>query len=204
MNSKDNISKLRGFEVVKNSKGKGIILPERKTKYSAGYDFYASETIIVPPLIKQIVDFVDVAEEDKGVGYKNVMKFIRDISKRKNLEDIVKKYNLRPTLVPTGVKAFMQNDEYLQIINRSSGALKRGLVLSNGLGCVDSDYFNNPSNDGEIFFQFINILPFEVTIEKGTAIGQGIFKKYLLIDGDTINNPDKADRLDGHGHTDDN
>ncbi len=58
---------------------------------------------------------------------------------------------LKPQLVPTGVKAYMQPDEMLVLANRSSNPLKRGLILPNGIGIVDADYYNNDDNEGEIF-----------------------------------------------------
>lgn len=42
--------------------------------------------------------------------------------------------NPKPVLVPTGIKAFMANDEYLQLANRSSNPLKNQLMLANGIG----------------------------------------------------------------------
>ncbi len=80
----------------------------------------------------------------------------------------------KPTLVHTGIKAYMPVDEVLHLYNRSSNP-KRGLVLANGVGVVDRDYYNNPSNDGEIMFAFFNFSGKEVKIEKGQAIGQGEF-----------------------------
>ena len=42
------MEKLRGFEVAKGFEDKGINLPERKTKMSAGYDVEAAEDVVVP------------------------------------------------------------------------------------------------------------------------------------------------------------
>ena len=49
----------------------------------------------------------------------------------------------KPTFVKTGVKAYMQEDEALFLFNRSSGPFKKGLVMANSVGVVDSDYYNN-------------------------------------------------------------
>ncbi|WP_235836348.1 dUTP diphosphatase [Enterococcus timonensis] len=92
---------------------------------------------------------------------------------------------IAPTLVPTGVKAFMPEDEYLALVIRSSNSLKRGLSMPNGIGIVDSDYYNAPANEGHIFFQLINFGTEDVVIEKGERIGQGIFHKYFLTDDDS-------------------
>ena len=85
------------------------------------------------------------------------------------------------TLVPTGVKAFMQNDEYLQIFARSSIPVNLGLIMSNGVGIVDSDYYNNPTNEGHIMIEFFNLTNEHITIKKGTRIAQGIFNKILPV-----------------------
>lgn len=85
------------------------------------------------------------------------------------------------TLVPTGVKAFMQNDEYLQIFARSSIPVNLGLIMSNGVGIVDADYYNNSKNEGHIMIEFNNLTNEHITIEKGTRIAQGIFNKVLPV-----------------------
>lgn len=56
---------------------------------------------------------------------------------------------LKPYLVPTGIKAYMQPDEFLLLANRSSGPFKRRLILPNGIGIVDADYYDNDSNEGK-------------------------------------------------------
>lgn len=94
---------------------------------------------------------------------------------------------LKPVLVPTGIKAYMGEDEFLQLANRSSNPLKRFLVLANGVGVIDSDYYDNPDNEGHIMFQFTNFGLTDVTIKKGERIGQGIFLPFLKADQDTTN-----------------
>ncbi len=102
-----------------------------------------------------------------------------------------------PTLVKTGLKAYMQDDEYLMLCNRSSNPKKKGLILANSVGIVDKDYYENPDNDGHIMFAFFNVKDFDVEIKKGDAIGQGIFKKYLVVDDDTA----EGERTGGFGST---
>lgn len=89
----------------------------------------------------------------------------------------------KPTLVPTGLKAYCEPDEWFMLVNRSSGP-KKGLVMANSIGVVDADYYENESNDGHFYFQFYNMMEEEITIHKGDAIGQVIFQKYLLTDHD--------------------
>ena len=93
------------------------------------------------------------------------------------------KEEFKPTMVPTGIKAQMEEDEGLFMFNRS-GNPKLGLILANGVGVVDSDYFENPGNDGHIFFAFFNFSPEDVLVSKGQKIGQGVFQKFLLTDDD--------------------
>ncbi len=90
----------------------------------------------------------------------------------------------KPTLIKTGIKAYMEEDEVLILANRSSNPGKKGLILANSIGVVDSDYYSNPDNDGHIMFAFYNIKEEDITIEKGERIGQAIFQKYLVTDDD--------------------
>ena len=103
----------------------------------------------------------------------------------------------KPTLIKTGIKAYMADDEYLMLANRSSNPGKKGLVLANGVGVVDKDYYGNPDNDGLIMFAFYNIKDEDITIKKGDTIGQAIFQKYLITDNDTAT----AERIGGFGST---
>jgi len=48
---------------------------------------------------------------------------------------------MKPTLVKTGIKAYMQDNEYLMLVNRSSNPGKKGLILANSIGIVDKDYY---------------------------------------------------------------
>ena len=82
----------------------------------------------------------------------------------------------------TDIKAYMQPDEFLMLDVRSSMGGK--YMLANTIGIVDSDYYNNPDNDGNIGFFLKNISDKPLVILKGDKIGQGIFMKYLLADGD--------------------
>ena len=116
-------------------------------------------------------------------------------------EDVVVpsfKKGMAPTLIPTGVKAYMEDDEVLYLYNRSSNPKKKGLILANSVGVIDKDYYGNPENDGHIMFAFFNIKEEDITIKKGDAIGQGVFSKYLVTDNDVAG----GDRTGGFGSTD--
>lgn len=89
-------------------------------------------------------------------------------------------------LVPTGVKAQIDEGYWLELAVRSSTPRKLGLILANGIGIVDSDYYNNPDNEGHIMFQVYNISDHGVILHKGDRIGQGVFVSYGLTDDDNV------------------
>ena len=150
------MEKLRGFEIAKGWENKGINLPVRKTKYSAGYDVEAAEDVIIP-------------------SYKP---------------------GIKPTLIPTGLKAYCQKDEWYMLVNRSSGP-KKGFVMANSIGVIDADYYENESNDGHFYFQYFNFQDHDIEVKKGDIIGQVIFQKYLITDNDNA----EGERKGGFGST---
>ena len=151
------MKKIRGFEIAKGYEDKGINLPERKTKYSAGYDIEAAEDVVIPSFKK----------------------------------------GMAPTLIKTGIKAYMQDGEVLMLYNRSSNPKKKGLILANSVGVIDKDYYENPDNDGHIMFAFFNIKDEDIVIKKGEAIGQAVFQKYFITDDDKA----EGERIGGFGST---
>lgn len=135
-------------------------IPEYQTTYSAGADFFCAEEVTIPSMWRNLIS---------KVFYKADMITL-------NTDD---KKLFQPTFVHTGIKANMNEDEVLELYNRSSNPKKLGLVLANSVGVVDADYYENKDNDGEIMFAFYNFMPFDVTLKVGDRIGQGVFKKYL-------------------------
>ena len=120
--------------------------------------------------------------------------------KEMTLDDMAaftKKMKTKPTLVPTGIKCQMADDEYLELSVRSSCPLKHWLILANSVGIIDSDYYNNPDNEGHIMFQVINLSPSPIKLQKGDRIGQGIIKKYIITEDDAA----VGERLGGFGST---
>ena len=107
------------------------------------------------------------------------------------------KKGANPTLVKTGLKAYMQDDEVLLLYNRSSNPKKKGLIMANSVGVIDKDYYGNPDNDGHFMFAFYNIKEEDIVIKKGEAIGQAIFQKYLVTDDDDAT----GERIGGFGST---
>lgn len=104
------------------------------------------------------------------------------------------------TRVMTGVKCELMPNQVLILANRSSNPSKKGLILANGIGVIDADYYGNPDNDGEMGFEFYNILNEDVVIKKGEKLGQGIIMKFDKTEDDYISNPYKT-RVGGFGST---
>ena len=99
-------------------------------------------------------------------------------------------------LVFTDVKAYMQEDEVLELHVRSSIGIKKRVVLTNITGIIDSSYYNNPGNEGNLGLALWNTSDKEVILEAGERICQGIFKTYLITDDD---NCLKEERIGGIG-----
>jgi dUTP pyrophosphatase len=100
-------------------------------------------------------------------------------------------------LVPTGLKAYMGTNEVLILAVRSSLAVKRRLVLANGIGVIDADYADNPENEGHILVALENRGAQPARIEAGERIAQGLFLPYLITADDTA----RGERAGGFGST---
>lgn len=86
--------------------------------------------------------------------------------------------------IPLGVKASFENDEVLMIFVRSSMGFKYNIRLCNQVGIIDSDYYNNSSNEGHIWICLENEGEEDYSINEGDNICQGIFVKYLTVDNE--------------------
>lgn len=106
------------------------------------------------------------------------------------------KRGIKPTLIPTGLKAYCQIDECLFLVSRSSGP-KNGLLTPHGFGVIDADYYENQTNDGHIMVQVFNCSDKDVLIKKGDKIAQAVFTKYLIVDNDDVD----KERIGGFGST---
>lgn len=85
-------------------------------------------------------------------------------------------------IIKTGLKVAMNPDEVFYIIDRSSLGFKYDITLSNSVGVIDSDYYNNEDNEGHFSVKLINHGDKEFKINIGDRIAQGIFMKYLTVD----------------------
>lgn len=88
------------------------------------------------------------------------------------------------SLIPTGIKCQLEPEYYLQLALRSSTPKKKGLMLANGIGIIDADYYNNSDNEGHIMFQVYNFTDDTVEIEAGERIGQGTILRYYITEDD--------------------
>ena len=88
----------------------------------------------------------------------------------------------------TGIKAYMPKDEYLALHVRSSVGIKKNIVLSNVTAIIDSSFYNNPANEGNICIALTNIGDKTQVIPPNARIAQGIFMKYLVADEDDVVN----------------
>jgi len=99
--------------------------------------------------------------------------------------------------IPTGFKAYMLPDEFLSFYPRSGLGFKYFLRLANTVGIGDSDYYNNPDNEGHYWLKIRNEGDMEIVVKTGDRIAQCIFQKYLLADEDNTS----EDRIGGLGST---
>lgn len=157
-----------------------VKMPEYSSPKAAGADFFCAKTVTIPSIWSQVLGRI------LHFGSCEV------VIEGKNTSNIV------PTLVHTGIKVCMEDDEVFELYNRSGNPGKKGLILANGVGVVDADYYNSDNNDGEILFAFYNIFPWDVTISEGDKIGQGVFKKFLRAENAKISG---VERTGGFGST---
>jgi dUTP pyrophosphatase len=131
---------MRQFEKVSYMNAEDIVIPQRQTVDSAGYDLSAYERVVIEPKTIQ--------------------------------------------LVPTGLKVQLEKDEVLLVYPRSSLGIKKGLMMSNSVGVIDKDYYNNDNNEGHIMVPLYNFKDEPVVVEKFERIAQGLFQTFLKTSND--------------------
>ena len=99
-------------------------------------------------------------------------------------------------LIPTGLKVQLGESEVLLVYPRSSLGIKKGLMMSNGVGVIDADYYNNTLNEGHIMVPLYNFKQSPVTISKFERIAQGVFQTFLKTEDD---HPVSSERKGGFG-----
>lgn len=190
------------FEVVSKYADAGLPLPVRATTNSAGYDFVVAKDTVLKPYEDHMRELLLLRDVSLDQILENLIESAKGTAVTQPLTlnevaNLTGKYKNKPTLVSTGMKCQLDAGTYLELSVRSSTPFKHWIVLANGVGIIDADYYNNPDNEGEIFFQLINLSPFDIILKKGEKIGQGIIKNYITTEDDTAT----GDRLGGFGST---
>lgn len=92
-----------------------------------------------------------------------------------DLNDSNKKITIPPKskmIIGTGIKIHLNNNKYVgKVYSRSSLGSKKGLILANSVGIIDSDY------QGEIMLCLQNLTDSEVLIEPGERVAQLLIEK---------------------------
>lgn len=165
------MTRLRGFEVVKD---------EHK-QYAQTVVAHGKQVII------QEDTQLPVRADDRSAGYD----FYSPID-----------FTLLPaqkTIISSNVKAYMQEDEVLKMYPRSSMGIKQGLMLSNTTGIIDSSYYENPTNDGNIGLALLNSSGRAIQIKRGDRVAQGVFQKYLKADDDNTLSDERTGGIGSSG-----
>lgn len=130
----------------------GVEMPVYATEGSAGFDIKVNKVL-------------------------KLFKGNKEVNLDENLQNSISKgyIFLRPherVLLGTGIRVELPPEKMLEIRSRSGSSLKRGLIVGNSPGTVDSDY------RGEVGVIIINTTPFLAKIELGEAIAQGVVTDY--------------------------
>jgi len=142
-------------------------------------------------------------EKDNGLNYEAIVLPTRATVSSAGY-DFILPYDLElvsgaSAIIKTGVKAYMEKDEFLMVVIRSSLGFKNNLRLKNQVGIIDSDYYGNSENEGHIMIAIKNEGNSNVLLQKGSKVAQGIFMKYLVISDEKETN---LKRIGGIGSTD--
>lgn len=182
------------FEKVSRFADVDIPLPTRSTAQSAGYDFVVAEDITVYPydFYKDKINEKVMSNNPRNDFYGFINPLTLD-----DMANLTKELKAKVPLVSTGMKVYLEPGQYLELSARSSTPLKHWMILGNGVGIIDADYADNPDNEGEIFFQIINLSPFAIKLKRGDRIGQGIIKTFVTTDDDAAS----GERVGGLGST---
>lgn len=173
------------------------------------------EKITKDQWFKDITDFVEYVEvsSDSGdtsmrVSYKYIdhyddIKLPQRATSKSAGYDIISPVNasIMPhseIKIPTGLKCQMLEDDVLLILIRSSLATKHGITVTNQVGVIDADYYNNPDNEGHIWLCLKNNSDKEFKINVGDRVSQAIFLKFGIVNEDI---PATETRSGGFGST---
>ena len=184
-----------------------------KEKYGSTIDMEAKimqETInqVMKPRRLRGFEFVSMEQGLKDFDEASILDYELKLPKRGTSKsagyDIFAPYTitLQPNEeinVPTGLKAYMQDGEVLMAFPRSGLGFKYYCRLANTVGVIDSDYYNNPKNEGHMFVKLRNEGTKEMTIKQGEGMCQMLFMPFLLADSDSFDEGET--RKGGFGST---
>lgn len=106
----------------------------------------------------------------------------------------------RTLKLPLGIKFNPKTEKRVGVLMLPrSGLGSKGLNLTNQIGAIDPDYYNNPDTGGMILADLVNNGRSTLHIIKGQAILQGILTPFHVTEDDK---PRTAKRLGGFGSTD--
>ena len=102
-------------------------------------------------------------------------------------------------VIPTGLAMALPSADYVALVFARSGlGIKKGVCLSNGVGVIDSDYFE-AKNEGHILIKMTSddLNGKMLSVQSGDAFAQGIFLPY----GITVDDDAEGQREGGFGST---
>lgn len=147
----------RKFHIV----GENTIEISRATVGSAGYDLRAAKSVVIPSIFASMEHI------------SNVPLTLKDA------QDKIKQSGIQATLVPTGISVELNEGEYADLRSRSGVSSKNLLMMPNGMGLIDQDFFPN-----EIQVPLLNFSPFPVVIEQGDKIAQLVIGSFLTLENE--------------------
>lgn len=108
--------------------------------------------------------------------------------------------NLAPgasATIPTGLKCKMKEDYVMMAFPRSNLGINYRMSLNNTTGIIDSDYYNNPKNEGHILISIRNNGDHILHLKAGDRFVQGLFVPFGVADQEEVT----TERTGGIGST---
>ena len=84
----------------------------------------------------------------------------------------------KPTLIPLNIIVKVPSGYFFMLASRSSTPMKKGLMVSNGIGVIDQDYSGDTD---EVMLLALNFTKKNVKVEKGERIAQGLLIKIAQV-----------------------
>ena len=149
----------------------GVFPPHYASEGSAGFDFMAK-------------------------NFKKLFKGNKEVPLNRKLQQSISEGYLtlrgfERVLIGTGISMEIPLGYTLQINSRSGNALKKGLLVANAPGIIDSDY------RGEIGIIIVNNTPFLSRIQLGDRIAQGVLIKFQHALWQPVKTLDETSRGEG-------